>query len=436
MVVPRLRPSFLLLLSHLLMALTSFLSTTSTSSSNHHKRKKHRHRAPPPPPPKHPTVSSWEHIKTILSCKTSSVNDPSPSSSTGKSSTLGSRCGSSLRDTVSSGTRVVNRPDTDHGSAGDSGHLSCASNCSAGDTQPLNRRRPPRFVSSGSARGGIHLMRLSGCYECRAVDAEPASRYPRPRTLCACPQCGEVFTKADSLELHQTLRHAVSELGPEDTGRNIVEIIFKSSWQKKDHPICKIERILKVHNTARTVARFEDYRNAVKARAHFLHSSSVASDRFSTATRREPRCAADGNELLRFYCTSLFCHLGAAASTSLCHASSPASAAPCGVCSVIRHGFPRPQHPLGVCTTASSGRAHNYFSPLVADEGRRAMLVCRVIAGRIHRSGEEEDGGGGFGVYDSVAGEGTQGPASLEELFVANPRAILPCFVVVYRTPS
>ncbi|KAG0501322.1 hypothetical protein HPP92_001394 [Vanilla planifolia] len=421
MVVPRLRPSFLLLLSHLLMALTSFLSTTSTSSSNHHKRKKHRHRAPPPPPPKHPTVSSWEHIKTILSCKTSSVNDPS-------------------RPPPPASPRlwvplwvVITRHD--HGSAGDSGHLSCASNCSAGDTQPLNRRRPPRFVSSGSARGGIHLMRLSGCYECRAVDAEPASRYPRPRTLCACPQCGEVFTKADSLELHQTLRHAVSELGPEDTGRNIVEIIFKSSWQKKDHPICKIERILKVHNTARTVARFEDYRNAVKSRAHFLHSSSVASGRFSTATRREPRCAADGNELLRFYCTSLFCHLGAAASTSLCHASSSASAAPCGVCPSSATAFRGPNFPRRLHHREQRPGPQLLFS-LVADECRRAMLVCRVIAGRIRRSGEEEDGGGGFGVYDSVAGEATQGPASLEELFVANPRAILPCFVVVYQTPS
>lgn len=56
------------------------------------------------------------------------------------------------------------------------------------------------------------------------------------------------------------------------------------------------------------------------------------------------------------------------------------------------------------------------------------MLVCRVIAGRVRRAYQtavEENGDG----YDSVAGEGT----NLEELFVTSPRAILPCFVVIYK---
>lgn len=269
------------------------------------------------------------------------------------------------------------------------------------------------------------LMRFSGCYECRAVDTEPASRrYPRPRTLCVCPQCGEVFTKTDSLELHQTTRHAVSELGAEDSGRHIVEIIFNSSWQKKDRPICKIDRILKVHNTARTVARFEDYRAAVKTAAALQHPFGAAA--------RNPRCAADGNELLRFHAASLSCKLGAAGSNSLCSAASASAAsaaagAACGVCAIIRHGFRRPYHPLGVRTTASSGRAHDHFSPPASGGGGgRAMLVCRVISGRV-RIADDADGGG-YG-YDSVTADGT----NLEELFVVNPRAILPCFVVIYR---
>lgn len=34
-------------------------------------------------------------------------------------------------------------------------------------------------------------------------------RYPRPRTtLCSCSECGEVFTKPETLELHQAVRHA------------------------------------------------------------------------------------------------------------------------------------------------------------------------------------------------------------------------------------
>ena len=76
---------------------------------------------------------------------------------------------------------------------------------------------------------------------------------------------------------------AVSELGPEDSGRNIVEIIFKSSWQKRDRPICHIDRILKVHNAPRTVARFEAYRDAVRTRCR------AAAARHKTSDAREPQ---------------------------------------------------------------------------------------------------------------------------------------------------
>ena len=131
-----------------------------------------------------------------------------------------------------------------------------------------------------------------------------------------------------------------------------MEIIFKSSWLKKDNPICKIERILKVHNTSRTIQRFEECRDAVKIRA-----------------KKSPRCAADGNELLRFHCTTLACSLGARGSSSLC-----AAVPGCGVCTIIRHGFQRQpsDHGKGVWTTASSGRPHDCHG---GSKGRRAMLV-------------------------------------------------------------
>jgi hypothetical protein len=29
-------------------------------------------------------------------------------------------------------------------------------------------------------------------------------------SICSCPECGEIFTKAESLELHQAVRHAGS----------------------------------------------------------------------------------------------------------------------------------------------------------------------------------------------------------------------------------
>lgn len=204
----------------------------------------------------------------------------------------------------------------------------------------------------------------------------------------------------------------VSELGPEDSGRNIVEIIFKSSWLKKDSPICMIERILKVHNSKRTIQKFEECRDGVKFGGN-------------TNSKRDPRCGADGNELLGFHCSRLRCSLGAHASSSLC-----SSIPGCGVCTVIRHGFQGRKvgsgaDSKGVRTTVSSGRAHDCLN---STDSRRAMLVCRVIAGRVKRS--EDDVASEEAAYDSVAG----GFSNLEELHVANPRAILPCFVVIYKT--
>jgi hypothetical protein len=102
-----------------------------------------------------------------------------------------------------------------------------------------------------------------------------------------------------------------------------------------------------------------------------------------------------------------------------------------------------------VRTTASSGRAHDCggaaSSSLVHaaanannNGGCRAMLVCRVIAGRVRRDGGDATPAAGeeAGPFDSVAGEDAASSSvygNLEELFVANPRAILPCFVVIYR---
>lgn len=104
-----------------------------------------------------------------------------------------------------------------------------------------------------------------------------------------------------------------------------------------------------------------------------------------------------------------------------------------------RHGF---QGNKGVRTTASSGRAHDCLD---CADGRRAMLVCRVIAGRVKRSANEapaeedimslEAPPGGTASYDSVAGSAGV-YSNLEDLVVINSKAILPCFVVIYKTLS
>ena len=80
-------------------------------------------------------------------------------------------------------------------------------------------------------------------------------------------------------------------------------------------------------------------------------------------------------------------------------------------------------------TMATSGRAHD-TAEVSPDGEKRAMLVCRVVAGSVktlHSSKSSEDHD-----CDSVSpcSEGVY--SDLDELFVFSPRAILPCFVVIY----
>ncbi|XP_065848043.1 uncharacterized protein [Euphorbia lathyris] len=405
------------------MALLTFLSENKEHQAKHpSKRRKKPQNQNQNQNQNQKQTSSWDQIKNLLSCKQmdqgSTVSDPSKNNT--NYSKLGSSCSSicSFRDVVHGNTRVVHRADNspESSSVGQETGLLSRKHVHGSSTRSLANSARSNCTSSSR---GMQFRKLSGCYECHMI-VDP-SRYPTPRTtICACPRCGEVFPKSENLELHQRVRHAVSELGPDDSGRNIVEIIFKSSWLKKDN-ICKIERILKVHNTQRTIQRFEDCRDAVKARA-------------VNSTKKNPRCAADGNELLRFHCTKLSCGLGARGSSSLC-----SSIPGCGVCTTIRRGFQGKECEEGVSTTASSGRAHD--SLIGCTDGRRAMLVCRVIAGRVKRVAEdtaqveEEAVASGGGSYDSVAGYvGIY--SNLEELFVFNPKAILPCFVVIYSVDS
>ncbi|XP_076931950.1 uncharacterized protein LOC143596994 [Bidens hawaiensis] len=414
---------------------------TSSKPQNAHTTNKTTHHQQKPKPKSKPkqqnqTSSSWDQFKSLLTCKQidvvglNKINDLVKNPNNNGYSTKLSSCSSicSFRDVVHGNTRVVHRADNSPESSSvgmDSGLLSRKKAVADGGSSSSRSlassvRSTGHGSSYSSSSRSMQFRKLSGCYECHAI-VDP-SRYMIPRsTICVCSQCGEVFPKMESLEHHQAVRHAVSELGPDDSGRNIVEIIFKSSWLKTDHPIFTIERILKVHNTRRTIQRFEDCRDAVKARG--------------TATAS--RCAADGNELLRFHCTTITCSLGSRNSSSLC-----VTVPGCGVCTIIRHGFQSPKcfgtsgieggAKAGVRTTASSGRAHDCLGG--NGHGRRAMLVCRVIAGKVKRVAEnvprEEEGS-----YDSVAGYAGL-YSNLEELYVFNPRAILPCFVVIYKSPE
>lgn len=205
-----------------------------------------------------------------------------------------------------------------------------------------------------------------------------------------------------------------------------MEIICRSSWLKCDSHCVRIDKILKVHNVQKTLARFEEYRETVKTNA-------------SKHAKKHPRCLADGNELLRFYGTTLACSLALNGCTSLCVSEK------CCVCKIIRQGFSTKSEArggIGVFTTSTSGRAFECIETNNDGGGdggdgdsisRKVLIVCRVIAGRVHRPLENIQEIVGQIGFDSLAGKvGVY--SNIEELYLLDPKALLPCFVVICKT--
>lgn len=232
---------------------------------------------------------------------------------------------------------------------------------------------------------------------------------------------------------------AVTELAEEDSARGVVEIICMAGWPKPEVALDRVERIVKIHNAERWVARYEEFRKAVMGRAAQL-------------PKKHPRCIADGNELLQFHGTTVSCSLGAGGSSGLCTSGT------CSVCRIIRHGFSvtmtssreadnDKDGAVGVFTTSTSRRALECSiaqktgddNGAAGDEAvgkgnvKQALLVCRVIAGRIHRPLENLQDVATQTGFDSFAGK-VSADSTVEELYLLNPRALLPCYVVIYKS--
>ncbi|CAN6471357.1 unnamed protein product [Victoria cruziana] len=257
-------------------------------------------------------------------------------------------------------------------------------------------------------KSSVSLREFRGSPVSQKTDSVPSLG----TNACPCTMCGEVFSKTHLLDHHQAIKHAVSELNEGDSGRNVVQIIFETSWMKRErHP--QIVRILKIHNNPKILRRFEEYRELVKARAS------------RAGSRKQQRCLVDGNELLRFHCSTFSCPLGYRGGTSLCDRQF------CSICGIIRSGFSSKLD--GICTYSSSDKAHESISEDLEEEFsfmkvKRAILICRVIAGRVATNQELDLKNS----YESVAGNAEDLPGS-EELYVFSPRAILPCFMIIYN---
>lgn len=306
------------------------------------------------------------------------------------------------------------------------GGLQYSGSCRGGSMRCTPPRSPNPLLDVRDAGATPATAHRASCEA-----ADPAVKKGSAAGGLSCHRCSEHFAKWEALEAHHLSKHAVTELVEGDSSRKIVEIICRTSLLKSESSCVRIERVFKVHNTQRTLSRFEEYRESVKLKAGKL-------------PKKHPRCLADGNELLRFHGATLACALGSGGGSSLCASDR------CAVCRIIRHGFSssrdkegRAGAGVGVFTTSTSGRA---FESVLLDAAsgvdeakeaatggaRKALLVCRVIAGRVHKPLDNLKEFVGQTGFDSLAGK--VGPyANIEELYLLNPRALLPCFVVICK---
>ncbi|KAK6149809.1 hypothetical protein DH2020_017334 [Rehmannia glutinosa] len=280
----------------------------------------------------------------------------------------------------------------------------------------VGRGQKPGILGSPIRRTSSSLSRRSSGFG--AISTRPRSSFGADYNGgLFCHKCHEQFVRWEAVEEHHLSKHAVTELVEGDSSRRIVEIICRASCSRPENPRGGIERILKVHNMQKTLAQFEEYRELVKIKASKLQ-------------KKHPRCLADGNELLRFHGAVLECSLGMKGSCSLCTLEN------CRVCRILRYGFSTKKEltgGVGVFTASTSGRA---FESIQGYDGnsslRKALIVCRVIAGRVHKPLENIQEMVGQSGFDSLAGKvGVH--SNIEELYLLSPRALLPCFVVIYK---
>ncbi|XP_076907190.1 uncharacterized protein LOC143563565 [Bidens hawaiensis] len=186
--------------------------------------------------------------------------------------------------------------------------------------------------------------------------------------------------------------NALTELPVGHPSRNVVEIIFHTSWSPKVFS-GRVEMVFKVQNSGRTVTRFEEYRELVKSGSGSGHNG-FGED--------YARCVADGNEVLRFQCLW----------------STDGYDTDDGVGWAFKLG-----KGAALCMFSGSGVAHESAG---GGRGRKAMLVCRVIAGRVQKRDLFGSVYSGRVGYDSVSGENG-------ELFVFDSNAVLPCFLIIFK---
>ncbi|OWM71825.1 uncharacterized protein LOC116195360 [Punica granatum] len=271
---------------------------------------------------------------------------------------------------------------------------------------PSPRRAVPPAAASSSCRSSSQAIKdVVDTARQKYRRPKPGQRtLPSPAPACPKPKNSpktELRPPSSALPLLTPagiLFPALTELPEGHPSRRVVEIIFHTSWGPKAFS-GRVEIIFKVQNGQRATARFEEYRETVQSRAGLVSSGSTWED--------DARCIADGNEMMRFQSVGPM-PLGDAAHNYP------------GAWGCLQRG-----KVAAICTYSGSGQAHE-SSEVTGRPGRRAMLVCRVVAGRVaKRAGIDPYLESRVG-FDSMSGDNGN-------LLVYDSRAVLPCFLIIYR---
>ncbi|CAL9017997.1 unnamed protein product [Prunus brigantina] len=213
-------------------------------------------------------------------------------------------------------------------------------------------------------------------------------------------------------ELMHRERYTQAQLYELDIGhpsRNVIEMIVRRASVNPSEPSNRIKRVLRVQNSIESLERFEKYREMVKKMAKERHM-------------RHPRSTVDGNELLRFYGTTVACCSGESKRVSeLCKAPN------CRVCRIIQSDFYTEYSVSNEIqlSTSSEKFGENSITITRRNKIKRAVIVCRTIAGSMVNMTDKE-----YEESDSI--ESQKLLSTSEYLIVRNPSAVLPCFVIVF----
>lgn len=198
------------------------------------------------------------------------------------------------------------------------------------------------------------------------------------------------------LNVHKPLK-LLEEIVEGKPSKTIVEAIFRSGWKRGVG--YTIEKILKVNHSEKVCESFEECKKMVNSR-----STRSSSKRLS--------------ERVFYHGATITCSLGVHKCPRICSKKS------CGLCKIIGQNYGNEKTNWPESLSTSSWSAHRKIVKQFGDHGvsKNAIIVSRVIASC---RGENK------GELNSIKVKRNQFDGT-KEVNILNPRAILPCFVIIY----